>query len=80
MREAMCREILEAWGDAQLGEWSEDRSPFFHLRRRLSAEEGLRVGPALDCRTGEEGMRRLREIAAFLPLPAIEMAREELNL
>lgn len=62
-----------------LGEWTEDRPRAFHLRRRLSWDEEMRVGPALDCRNGDEGAKRLKAIAAFLPMPAIAMAQEEIG-
>lgn len=74
----MCREVLEGWGDASLGEWTEEGGAF-HLRRRLSAEEELRVGAAIDLRDGDEGMNRLKKIAAFLPMQAVMFAKEELR-
>jgi hypothetical protein len=75
----MCREVLEGWGDASRGEWIEEYGAF-HLRRRLSAIEEQRVGPAIDMRDSDEGMKRLKKIAAFLPTQAILLAKEELAL
>lgn len=78
-REAMARAILDGFGDAKAGEWTEDRELAFHLRRRLTPKEQERVGEALDCRTTEEGVERLRRIAPVLPQAALLMAKEEFN-
>ena len=75
----MCLEILEGFGDASAGEWTEDRPRAFHLRRRLSEKEQERVGQALDCRNTEEGIVRFERIANLLPPPAVFLAREELK-
>lgn len=71
--------MLEGFGDADLGEWTQDRTLAFHLRRRLSVEEQKRVGAVIDCRGTSEGKERLERIAVYLPRPALELAKEELN-
>jgi hypothetical protein len=53
---------LEGLGDPSRGEWREWGGTF-HLRRRLSFTEELRVGPALDIR----GTPEARERVAMLP-------------
>ena len=55
-RDLCYRELLGV-GDALLGEWTEVLQSF-HLRRRLSAAEELRVGPVVDIRGTPEAERR----------------------
>lgn len=68
---------------AGVGNWSEQWQDFsgyaFHLRRRLTEEEQAMVGPAVDCRDSEEGLRRFREIKHVLPQRAILLASKELG-
>jgi hypothetical protein len=77
--EEMCREILDGFGDAKLGEWTDDRPQAFHLRRRLTSEEEKRVGPVLDCRGTNEGVSRLEKIAPLLPTFAMRFAEQEIS-
>jgi hypothetical protein len=58
VREEVARDVLGGFGDATLGEWTEDRRTAFHLRRRLSAYEQKRVGDAADLRGTEEARKR----------------------
>jgi hypothetical protein len=74
---AMAYEMLEGYGDESLGEWTEDRTKAFHLRRRLSAEEDKRVGPAIDCRTTDEAQQRYDAIKSVLPPQAFYLVQEE---
>jgi len=78
-RAELCREILQGFGDVSLGEWIEDRPIAFHIRRRLAVDEAKDIGEPIDFRGTEEGPKRLKEIAAFLPVYAIEMANDELK-
>jgi hypothetical protein len=77
--EAMCREVLDGFGDANAGEWIEDRPKAFHLRRRLSASEQKRVGEAVDCRGTDEAIMRLEKIRHILPPQGIALALAELS-
>ena len=74
----LAYEMLDGHGDAQLGEWVEDRQKAFHLRRRLNAKEEERVGPAIDCRTTEEGQQRYDAIKHILPPQVLYLVREEI--
>jgi hypothetical protein len=73
----MAYELLDGFGDAKTGEWTEDRPKAFHLRRRLNDQEQKRVGLAIDCRTTEEGQHRYDAIKPFLPPQALYLVREE---
>lgn len=75
----MAREILEGFGDALLGEWTESRPIAFHLRRRLSIAEQNNIGEARDCRNTAEGQRRFEKIAEALHPMAVKLALEELE-
>jgi hypothetical protein len=77
--EGMCREILDGFGDANAGEWTDDRPRAFHLRRRLSAIEQQRVGAAVDCRCTLEASERFEKIRHLLPPAAIQLAAMELS-
>jgi hypothetical protein len=74
----LAYEVMQGFGDAQLGEWIEDRELAFHLRRRLTPEEEKRVGPAVDLRGTPEAFARFESIEYILPPPARRMAQEEL--
>lgn len=71
-REAIARRLLEGVGDAQAGEWVEDRPAAYHLRRRLTEAEAARVGPVLDIRGTWEATKRLRAVARWLPQGYVE--------
>lgn len=60
-------EILKGVGDPDLGEWSQKTSRAYHLRRRLSAKEQERIGPAIDIRGTDEEIRRMNLIFEYLP-------------
>lgn len=68
---AVARELAEAElagvGDAALGEWTEEGEIAWHLRRRLSAEEAVRVGPVVDVRQTWEGTKRRHAVQRYLP-------------
>lgn len=57
---------LEGVGDESLGYW-EEWARAFHLRRRLSASEQERVGPAVDIRGTPEVSVRLYAVRKWLP-------------
>jgi hypothetical protein len=73
----MAREILDGFGDANLGEWTENREKAFHLRRRLTEKEKEGIGEAVACGV-EEGVSRLKLIADFMPNEGLLLARAEL--
>lgn len=73
----MAYEMLEGFGDATLGEWTEDRPKAFHLRRRLSDAEQKRVGEAVDCRTTVEAQQRYEAMKDVLPPQGIYLVKEE---
>ena len=69
------RTVLESWafmalegvGDARLGEWTDWTGKAFHLRRRLTDIEVLKVGPVVDVRGTPEAARRLAPVRHLLP-------------
>lgn len=73
----MAYEMLDGFGCASAGEWTEDRPRAFHLRRRLSAEEQTRVGEAIDCRTTVEAQQRYDAMKPMLPTPELYLVSEE---
>lgn len=75
----MAYEMLEGFGDATLGEWTEDRPKAFHLRRRLNLAEQKRVGEVVDCRTSPEAQQRYEAIKDLLPPHAIYLVKEEVS-
>jgi hypothetical protein len=75
----MAYETMVDHGDASRGEWIEDREKAFHLRRRLTADEESRVGPAVDCRETDEGVQRFQQMKAVLPHAIYPLVAEELG-
>jgi hypothetical protein len=74
---AMCERWalaeLDGLGDPRLGEWREWSGSAFHLRRRLSTAEQVRVGPPVDIRGTDEARQRVAALgqrARFVP-PAV---------
>jgi hypothetical protein len=63
--------VLKGVGDVSAGEWGELGDVAYHLRRRLSAFEAKRIGPVIDCRRTDEGLRRLELARRWLRDPAI---------
>ncbi|MCA1832590.1 MAG: hypothetical protein LC750_07635 [Actinobacteria bacterium] len=51
--------VLKGLGDADLGQWEERGVSAFHMRRRLSDEEAVLVGPVVDIRRTDEAGKRL---------------------
>jgi hypothetical protein len=69
-REALMSRAIRALdpvGDASLGEWHEWTGRAYHIRRRLSSIEELRVGPAVDVRGTPEARWRLARVAPYAP-------------
>lgn len=66
-------------GDAGRGEWRDWTGRAFHLRRRLSAEEEMAVGPVVDVRGTPEAVKRYEALRNKLPPAALAMARIELS-
>ena len=54
-------------GNAELGEWRIWSGYAFHIRRRLTSEEAMLVGPVVDVRRTSEARRRLAVVSRFLP-------------
>lgn len=73
----MARKVLSGIGDASAGEW-EEWGNAYHLRRRLSAQEQVQIGPTRDLRGTEEGWARLRAIEDDLRFEVRLMALAEL--
>jgi hypothetical protein len=69
-------DALKGVGDASLGQWEEWAGRFYHVRRRLTAEEQASVGDALDIRGTPEAERRRAAVERFLP-PHMRNWREE---
>jgi hypothetical protein len=59
-------------------EWQKWTGRAFHLRRRLTREEQLLIGEAIDYRGTEEGLKRFEATKGLLPATAVEMALQEL--
>ena len=60
--------LLEGVGDPMRGQWVEYGDRAYHLRRRLSEREALRVGPVVDVRGTPEQELRWRAIRKHLPV------------
>lgn len=71
-------EVLDGVGDESLGQWEERGERAWHIRRRLSAEEEVTIGPACDIRKSREGQERLTRAWPWLPENLRSMAREEI--
>ena len=65
--ENLARKQLAGVGDRGRGEWVEFTDKACHVRRRLSAEEELVIGPVKDIRGTKEAEERLAKHAAYLP-------------
>ena len=70
---------LDGLGDAALGEWHEWSGNAYHVRRRLSAAEQRRVGPAVDIRGTPEAPRRAFSLGRLLSVVPPEMLASELG-
>lgn len=57
----LVEEALKGVGDASRGEWREWTGRAYHIRRRLSEQEQLLVGPAVDIRGTDEALERARK-------------------
>jgi len=60
-------DALSAVGDKRLGEWHQWTGVAYHVRRRLSAQEQMLVGPVVDIRGTEEADQRWRAASASRP-------------
>lgn len=49
------------------GQWEEQSENVFHLRRRLTEEEALPIGPVIDVRGTREATDRLLAVSMWLP-------------
>lgn len=73
----LCERVLRGVGSAARGEWHEYTGYSYHLRRRLSAEEERRVGPAVDIRGTDEARRRRARLLSDLPAAIVALLPEE---
>ena len=72
-----ARHVLDGLGDPAAGEWSEWTGAAYHLRRRLTVDEAVRVGPVRDIRGTPEARRRARALGRYLDvIPAAVVAAE----
>lgn len=73
--------MLTRVGDAGLGQWIQRRENgamrIVHLRRRVSAAEEKRTGPALDIRGSAEMYRRLNVVAMYSGLALQQLVAME---
>lgn len=75
---AQAERELDGRGDANLGEWRE-YTGYYHLRRRLSAEEEKAVGPVADIRGSYEARKRAKTLKQLLTLVPAEVLVDELG-
>jgi len=70
---------LEGVGDSTQ-EWNENPNNYaHHLRRRLTVEEQVLVGEAVDCRRTAEAYKRFRDIKNQLPERMQKFAEKEIS-
>lgn len=69
---------LRGVGDSTRGEWVEITESAYHLRRRLSAGEEARVGPAVDIRGTREQIDRWLAVRAAVPRQILPLLAEPL--
>ena len=60
-------------------QWEHDRPTAYHVRRRLTDEEALRVGGVCDLRGSAESWERFERIKPHLPAAVHRLAKEELQ-
>lgn len=68
MCQRRAEQALAGLGAPELGEWREWTGKAYHMRRRLTAVEEQRVGPAVDIRRTPEAARRVAALGAMLEL------------
>ena len=74
-------DLLDGYGDAAAGEWTQMPGRIFHLRRRLSPSEASLVGPVVDVRGTPEAARRIAAVRRWVVDAGVEqLAEEELTL
>jgi hypothetical protein len=61
-------------------QWEQDRPGAYHVRRRLTPEEQVLVGEAIDIRGTAEARERVERALSSLPPPVVAMAYEEIQL
>jgi hypothetical protein len=76
---AEAEAALSGVGDAALGEWREVGDKAVHIRRRLTPEEAVSVGPVVDLRGTREAASRLWRAQQWLPPALWTMAAEEIE-
>jgi hypothetical protein len=62
-----CFSALDGVGDCRLGEWEEEGEIAYHVRRRLTEEEAIGVGPVVDVRNTGDAQRRFDRMRSHLP-------------
>jgi hypothetical protein len=68
---------LEGVGDEVAGQWEEFTGKAFHIRRRLTLEEQMPIGPAVDVRGTQEALNRINAVRIVLPYLPAEMLMAE---
>ena len=61
-------------------EWHDWTGKAYHVRRRLRPDEEVTIGCAIDLRRTEEAAQRFLSIRHLLPVEAVELAIEEMEL
>lgn len=77
--EAEAVRQLSGVGDSALGEWREWTGRAFHVRRRLSVREALRVGSVVDVRRTPEAARRAERLGDLLRFVPAEVLAGEIG-
>lgn len=77
--EAEAVRQLSGVGNPALGEWREWTGRAFHLRRRLTDREAVRVGPVVDVRRTPEAVRRAQRLGDLLRFVPAEVLDEEIG-
>jgi hypothetical protein len=76
---ARAERALAGLGDPTLGEWHEWSGAAYHIRRRLTGLEQVRVGPVVDIRRTGEAARRAAALGARLRYVPPEVLAEEVG-
>jgi hypothetical protein len=67
-------DALVGVGDASLGEWHEWTGYAYHIRRRLSLEEAVLIGPVEDIRGTPDARHRAERVRKYIQRAGGRMA------
>jgi hypothetical protein len=76
----LAHAALDGVGNRSLGQWEEWSGYAYHIRRRLSYNEAILVGPVIDVRGTPEAEERYKTAWPELSHNARISAREELHM